>query len=122
MVVTDVGHNQDGMKAIARQLENTSHEDLHIVIGLVKDKEIEKILQQLPPFAQYYFTRAQIPRALPETELASRGEAIGLNGRSFPRLKDALQAAVSNARPKDLVLVCGSVFLVAEVNLKEISF
>jgi dihydrofolate synthase / folylpolyglutamate synthase len=122
LVVTDVGHNEQGMKAIAKQLENTSHEDLHIVIGLVKDKEIEKILQQLPPSAQYYFTRAQIPRALPETELANRAEAMGLKGRSYSRLKEALQAAVSNARPKDLVLVCGSVFLVAEVNLKEISF
>ena len=55
MVVTDVGHNEEGMKAIAKQLENTSHEDLHIVIGLVKDKEIENILQHLPPFAQLLF-------------------------------------------------------------------
>jgi dihydrofolate synthase/folylpolyglutamate synthase len=122
MIVSDVGHNVEGMRAIAQQLENTPYDALHIVIGLVKDKEIEEILSALPPLAQYYFTRAQIPRALPETELASRAASIGLQGHSYPRVKMALEAAVLNARPKDLVLVCGSVFLVAEVNLKEISF
>jgi dihydrofolate synthase / folylpolyglutamate synthase len=122
MIVSDVGHNVEGMKAIAQQIENTPYDALHIVIGLVKDKEIEEILSALPPLAQYYFTRAQIPRALPETELAARAANIGLQGRSYPRVKMALEAAVLNARPKDLVLVCGSVFLVAEVNLKEISF
>jgi dihydrofolate synthase/folylpolyglutamate synthase len=122
LIVTDVGHNAEGMKAIAKQIENTSHEELHIVIGLVKDKEIEDILRQLPPLAHYYFTRAQIPRALPENELADHAEKIGLNGKSFPRLKSALESAVTHARPKDLIVVCGSVFLVAEVNLKEISF
>jgi dihydrofolate synthase/folylpolyglutamate synthase len=122
LVITDVAHNVEGMKAIVKQLENTSHEELHIVIGLVKDKEIEDILRNLPPMANYYFTRAQIPRALPETELAARAETIGLKGRSFPHLKQALEAAVLNAHPKDLILICGSVFLAAEVNLKEISF
>jgi len=122
LMVTDVGHNEEGMKAIARQIENTSHEDLHIVIGLVKDKEIEKILRHLPKLANYYFTRAQIPRALPETELQAHGEKIGLIGKSYPLLKNALAAAVLLAKPKDLILVCGSVFIAAEVNLKEISF
>jgi dihydrofolate synthase / folylpolyglutamate synthase len=122
LVVTDVGHNTEGMKAIAKQIENTAYESLHIVIGLVKDKEIEEILRVLPFQARYYFTRAQIPRALPETELASFGEKLGLEGRSYPRLKLAMEAAVQNARPKDLILICGSVFLVAEVNIKELSF
>jgi dihydrofolate synthase/folylpolyglutamate synthase len=122
LVITDVAHNVAGMKAIATQIENTSHEELHIIIGLVKDKEIEKILQQLPLSATYYFTRAQIPRALPEAELAEHAEKIGLTGRSYHRLKQALGAAVLNAHAKDLILVCGSVFLAAEVNIKEISF
>jgi dihydrofolate synthase/folylpolyglutamate synthase len=122
MLVIDVGHNEEGMKAIARQIENTSHEELHIVIGLVKDKAIENILRHLPKMANYYFTRAQIPRAVPETELAASGEAIGLKGRSFPNVKQALETVVLNAGPKDMILVCGSVFLAGEVNLKEISF
>jgi dihydrofolate synthase / folylpolyglutamate synthase len=122
LVVTDVGHNEEGMKAIAKQIENTSHEELHIVIGIVKDKSIGKILAHLPVTANYYFTRAQIPRALPETELAAIAESVGLKGRSFPNVKQALEAAVLNANRKDLILICGSVFLAGEVNLKEISF
>jgi len=95
---------------------------LHLIIGIVKDKSVQKILRHLPAMANYYFTRAQIPRALPETELAAIAESIGLKGRSFPNVKQALEAAVLNANPKDLVLICGSVFLAGEVNLKEISF
>jgi dihydrofolate synthase/folylpolyglutamate synthase len=122
LIVTDVGHNEEGMKAISKQIENTTHEELHLIIGIVKDKSVQKILSHLPAMANYYFTRAQIPRALPETELAAIAESIGLKGRSFPNVKQALEAAVLNANPKDLVLVCGSVFLAGEVNLKEISF
>jgi dihydrofolate synthase / folylpolyglutamate synthase len=122
LIVTDVGHNEEGMKAIAKQIENTSHEELHIVIGMVKDKAIENILRPLPKRANYYFTRAQIPRALPETELAEKAEKLGLQGRSFPNVKQALETAVLRANSKDLILVCGSVFLAGEVNIKEISF
>ena len=122
IVVLDVGHNEEGMKAIAGQIENTSHEELHIIIGMVKDKAIENILRHLPRLGNYYFTRAQIPRALPETELAAHAEKLGLRGKHFPNVKQALEAAVLRAGPKDLILVCGSVFLAGEVNLKEISF
>jgi dihydrofolate synthase/folylpolyglutamate synthase len=122
LIVTDVGHNEEGMKAIANQIENTSHEELHIIIGMVKDKAIENILRHLPKMATYYFTRAQIPRALSETELADQAEKLGLNGRNFPYVKLALEAAVLNANAKDLILVCGSVFLAGEVNIKELSF
>jgi dihydrofolate synthase/folylpolyglutamate synthase len=122
LIVTDVGHNEEGMKAIARQIENTTHEELHIIIGMVKDKAIENILRPLPKMANYYFTRAQIPRALPETELAEKAEKLGLQGRSFSHVKQALEAAVLKAGQKDLILVCGSVFLAGEVNIKELSF
>ena len=122
LVVTDVAHNEEGMKAIAKQIENTSHDELHIIIGLVKDKAIENILRHLPSMATYYFTRAQIPRALPETELTERASGLGLKGKSFPDVKHALEAAVLNSGSQDLILICGSVFLVGELNLKEISF
>ena len=122
LIVTDVGHNEEGMKAIAEQIENTDHEELHIILGMVKDKEIEHILRHLPKMARYYFTRARIPRALPETELASRAQKVGLNGDHYPYIKQALEVALLNANQKDLILVCGSVFLAGEVNLKELSF
>ncbi len=122
IIVSDVGHNEEGMKAIANQIENTSHEELHIIFGMVKDKAVEKILRHLPVTANYYFTRAQIPRALPESDLEVIGRSMGLMGKKFPTVKQALEAAVLNANPKDLIVVCGSVFLVGEINLKEISF
>jgi dihydrofolate synthase/folylpolyglutamate synthase len=122
LVITDVAHNEEGIKAVAKQIENTSHENLHIIFGMVKDKAIESILRQLPVMASYYFTRAQIPRALPETELMKAAAGLGLRGKSFPNVKQALENAALNAGSKDLILVCGSVFVVGEVNLKEISF
>lgn len=121
-VVLDVAHNEEGMKALARQIENSSHEELHIVIGMVKDKSIVPILKQLPKMANYYFTKAQIPRALPEKELAAYAESVGLNGNHYPDVKQSLQAVILRASPKDLIVICGSVFLAGEVSLKEVSF
>jgi dihydrofolate synthase / folylpolyglutamate synthase len=122
LLVTDVAHNEEGMKALAKQIENTSHEELHIVIGMVKDKAIENILRHLPRMANYYFTRTQIPRALPESALAEQAEKLGLKGPSFPNVKKALEAVLLKVNKKDLILVCGSVFLAGEVNIKELSF
>jgi dihydrofolate synthase / folylpolyglutamate synthase len=117
-VVLDVGHNEDGFKQITAQIELTDHQHLHIVIGMVKDKDIEKVLPLLPKEAAYYFTRAQIPRALPEEELAARAQAIGLSGHTYPNVNTALQQAMQHAGKQDLILVCGSVFVVGEVELK----
>jgi dihydrofolate synthase/folylpolyglutamate synthase len=115
LLVLDVGHNEDGIKQIAEQVEITDHENLHIVIGLVKDKEVDKVLTLLPKQASYYFTKAQIPRALPEDLLAEKGFAAGLQGNYYADVNTALKAALVNAGKKDLILVCGSVFVVGEV-------
>ena len=117
VVVLDVGHNEDGIRQIMAQIELSDYQHLHIVIGLVKDKEIEKVLALLPKEATYYFTRAQIPRALPEAELAARATAIGLSGNAYGDVNTALQQAMHKAEKHDLILVCGSVFVVGEVSL-----
>lgn len=114
-LVLDVGHNEDGIKQILAQVELTDHEDLHIVMGLVKDKDFERVLALLPPEASYYFTKAQIPRALPEDQLAAAAHAHGLTGDHFPDVNSALKAALYRATKNDLVIVCGSVFVVGEV-------
>jgi dihydrofolate synthase/folylpolyglutamate synthase len=114
-VILDVGHNQDGMAQIKEQLEFSKFEHLHIIIGMVKDKEIDPVMQLLPSYAKYYFTKAQIPRALDESSLQQIGSKYGLNGHQFPDVNTALQDAISKATNKDLILVCGSVFLVGEV-------
>lgn len=114
-IVLDVAHNEDGIRQLVRQIELTDHEELHIVLGMVKDKAIDRVLELLPRQASYYFTRAQIPRALPEDELAEQARAKGLQGNSYPAVTEALNAARTHARPKDLIVVCGSVFVVGEV-------
>jgi dihydrofolate synthase / folylpolyglutamate synthase len=117
-VVMDVGHNVDGIRAINQQLELSNYQHLHIVFGMVKDKDISAVLQLLPIHASYYFTKATIPRAMDEIALQEAALAFGLNGHSFIEVNQAIKEALSNATPNDLILVCGSVFLVGEVNTK----
>ena len=117
LVVLDVGHNEDGIKQIVKQIELTDHHELHIILGMVNDKEIEKILKLLPATANYYFTQAQIPRALPANILQQKAEAIGLKGKTYPDVNIALKEAKDMADKNDLILVCGSVFLVGEVQI-----
>ena len=117
-VVLDVGHNEDGIKQITAQIELTDYDNLHIVIGMVKDKEVEKVLSLLPKEAKYYFTKAQIPRALPEKQLAEKAKTAGLSGNFYPDVNTALKDAIQHADKKDLILVCGSVFVVGEVNMQ----
>lgn len=115
MLVLDVGHNEDGIKQITEQIELVSPSEIHIVIGMVKDKEIEKVLDLLPKKAHYYFTKATIPRALNETLLMEQALKKGLHGQAFPEINMALHHAMQRAKEDDLVLVCGSVFVVGEV-------
>ena len=117
LVILDVAHNIDGMQQLTEQIEVTPHRHLHLITGMVKDKEVEKILSILPKEASYYFTKAQIPRALPEDELAAKASKAGLKGESFSEVNLALKAAISKSHPEDLILICGSVFLVGEVNV-----
>ncbi|HLO36959.1 MAG TPA: folylpolyglutamate synthase/dihydrofolate synthase family protein [Lacibacter sp.] len=120
-VVMDVGHNEDGVKQIVAQLAESSYNKLHIIIGMVKDKEIEKVLGLLPTEATYYFTKTHIPRALPEAELQSKASAFDLKGKTFENVNAAISTALQHARKDDLILVCGSVFLVGEVDAGAIS-
>ncbi len=121
MVVLDVAHNIDGIKQLMRQIEIMAYRQLHIIIGLVKDKEIEKILALLPKTAKYYFTKAQIPRAMSEEELAAKANLQKLDGKIFTGVNEALQHALQHAHEDDFILVCGSVFLVGEVEIGQIS-
>jgi dihydrofolate synthase / folylpolyglutamate synthase len=114
-VVLDVAHNEAGIQAILEQLAHTPHRQLHMVMGMVKDKEVEKVLALLPTTAIYYFTQAAIPRALPADVLQQKAMEAGLFGHVYAEVNGALAAAKAAARPDDLILVCGSVFIVGEV-------
>ena len=117
-VVLDVAHNEDGIKQLLHQLSIVSRplSDLHFVLGMVKDKDILKVLSILPKNAQYYFCNAHIERALPHHELLEKAKPFKLNGESFDDVKEAIKAAKLNAAADDIIIICGSVFLVAEVS------
>ncbi|NBX10760.1 MAG: bifunctional folylpolyglutamate synthase/dihydrofolate synthase [Chitinophagaceae bacterium] len=115
-VILDVAHNVDGIRQVLRQLEMIDYNHLHIVIGMVKDKEIEKVLSLLPKTATYYFTQAQLPRALPAQDLEASAKKTGLTGFVFNSVNSAIEEAQKNARIDDLILVCGSLFIIGEVD------
>ncbi|MET0635073.1 MAG: folylpolyglutamate synthase/dihydrofolate synthase family protein [Chitinophagaceae bacterium] len=115
LLVLDVAHNADGLKQVLEQVEVTDHHALHIVTGMVNDKEITKMLDLFPREATYYFTQAHIPRAKNAEELQSEAAAQGLHGACYPDVNEAIRVAKINASPNDMILVCGSIFLIAEV-------
>ncbi|MFW2476433.1 MAG: bifunctional folylpolyglutamate synthase/dihydrofolate synthase [Sediminibacterium sp.] len=115
-VILDVGHNVDGIKAIQEQLEHCNYKHLHIIIGMVKDKDIDAVLALLPKHASYHFTQAQIPRALDAETLQENAAKFGLTGKTYPDVNTTLKAVLSSTNKDDLILICGSVFLVGEVN------
>lgn len=114
-VVLDVAHNEDGINQLIQQIKQIKFNHLHIIFGMGKDKEIKKVLSQFPKDANYYFTKAHNPRALPEDELQNMAKEFDLNGEIFSDVNKALKTALSKASTEDLIVVCGSVFVIAEV-------
>ncbi|TXH20589.1 MAG: bifunctional folylpolyglutamate synthase/dihydrofolate synthase [Chitinophagaceae bacterium] len=114
-VIIDVAHNKDGMLQVLHQLTLTDYKNLHIIIGMVKDKDVDSVLQLLPSTATYYFTNASVPRAMSKDELQQKAQQFHLLGNSYHHVSLALESAKNNANPDDLILICGSIFLVAEI-------
>ena len=115
-IILDVAHNEHGIKAMLDQLATTHYEHLYIVTGMVKDKDVDAVLNLLPKNASYYFTQSHLPRALASKELAAKANALGLKGDIYGDVNIAIEKASAKATNKDLILVIGSVYLVAEVD------
>jgi len=115
-IILDVAHNEHGIKAMLDQLATMHYAHLHIVTGMVKDKDVAAVLKLLPTKSSYYYTQSHIPRALAANELAAQGNALGLKGICYEDVNKAILAAKEVANPNDLILVIGSVYLVAEVD------
>ncbi len=115
LTICDIGHNLDGIREVVSGLNAISYKKLHIVLGFVQDKEIEKILKLLPRKATYYFCKADIPRGKDQEELRQMCNKVGLAGRSYPSVHEAYKAARNEAGTKDLIFVGGSTFVVAEI-------
>jgi dihydrofolate synthase/folylpolyglutamate synthase len=115
LVVCDTAHNAAGLTAVVAQLRQTPHNQLHVVLGTVNDKDVAGMLRLLPPEGRYYFCAANIPRALPAAELKQLAAAAGLHGEAHDSVMDAVRAARHEAGPDDVVFIGGSTFVVAEV-------
>ncbi|MBD8388340.1 folylpolyglutamate synthase/dihydrofolate synthase family protein [Dysgonomonas sp. BGC7] len=113
-IVCDTGHNVAGIKYIVEQLAAEKYNTLHIVLGMVNDKDISSVLSMLPKKAIYYFSRASIPRAINERELQRLGQKNGLMGYSYPTVAEAVKAAKDWAAPNDFIFIGGSNFVVAD--------
>ena len=116
LIILDVAHNKDGVTQIIQQLQQTSYQNLHCIFGMVKDKDHDAVLQLLPKKAKYYFTQAHIERALPCEVLQEKAKQFNLKGNFYADVNKAIESAKSNAKPNDLIIVFGSVFLIGEVN------
>ncbi len=114
-IVCDTGHNVGGIQYIVNQLAATPHKALHIVFGMVGDKDVSHVLDLLPKEAHYYFTRATIHRALDEKKLCEMGNERNLQGNSYPTVSEAVEAAKRNADEEDLIYIGGSTYVVAEI-------
>ena len=116
-IIADVAHNKDGIILVLEQLRKQYPEaNVHFILGFVKDKDIEEILKLFPKNAAYYFTNAHLPRALPHHELMEKAAASQLQGNSFDDVNDALVAAKSRAEKNDVIMICGSFFILSELN------
>lgn len=113
--ICDTGHNIDGITEIVAQLSTCKFDELHFVIGMVNDKDIDSVLKVLPKNAFYYFCKASIPRAMPEEILAEKARANGLHGNTYPTVAEAYAAALKTATRNDMIYIGGSTFIVAEV-------
>ncbi|GAB2941636.1 folylpolyglutamate synthase/dihydrofolate synthase family protein [Hymenobacter coalescens] len=115
LTVCDTAHNEAGLRLVMQQLARLPYERLHVVLGMVGDKELDKALALLPRAATYYFCAAGIPRALPAAELAGLAAAHGLHGAVCGSVESAVAAARAAATAQDVVYIGGSTFVVAEV-------
>jgi dihydrofolate synthase / folylpolyglutamate synthase len=114
LIIADTAHNEDGIKQVAEHLKNLSFEKLHIIFGVVNDKDLSGILSALPKNASYYFVKANVPRALNENELLKSAKNYRLSGKAFDNVAEGLKAAKKSASKNDVIFIGGSTFVVAD--------
>jgi len=114
-VICDTGHNVAGFQYTVTQLSRQTYQHLHIIIGMVSDKDVTSILRMLPKDAIYYFTQASVKRAMPAAEFAKKAANEGLKGEVFENVSQAYDAALKEASPEDLIFIGGSNFIVADM-------
>ena len=114
-IICDTGHNEDGIKEVIKNLQSVSYKQLHVVIGAMKDKDLDHMLPYLPKDAMYYFCSPDMPRAMESEELEMKASAYDLQGYICGEVSNALRRAKANYKKGDLIFIGGSNFVVAEV-------
>lgn len=115
LCLADSAHNEGGIKELIKIINNISHNKLHFVYGTVSDKDLNKVFPLLPSNAQFYLCKPDIPRGMNAHELWQKATSYGLKAEQFSSVNKAFQAALSHAEKDDLIVVSGSIFVVAEV-------
>ena len=114
-LVCDTGHNVGGIRYIVEQLKEEKYRRLHIVMGMVNDKDVRGVLGLMPKEAVYYFTQASVKRAMPAGRLKELGLEAGLRGECYADVPAAVRAAQKESLPEDFIFVGGSSFIVADL-------
>jgi dihydrofolate synthase/folylpolyglutamate synthase len=114
-VICDTAHNAHGLSIVLNQLKKEQFEQLHIVLGVVNDKDLDEILPLFPKNAIYYFCKPNIPRGLDSAILSIKATEFNLVGEIYNSVSNAYQSAIKNASSKDLIYIGGSTFVVAEI-------
>ena len=114
-IICDTAHNREGLSLVFKQLQSEKFQRLHVVLGMVNDKDISTLVELFPKQAQYYFCKPHIPRGLEAAQLAQIFTEYGFEGSLHTSVKDALKAAKQNASKEDLIYIGGSTFVVAEI-------
>lgn len=113
--VCDTAHNSHGLKIVLNQIQKHSFETLHIVLGVVNDKDLDSILPLFPKSAKYYFCKPNVPRGLDAEILKQKAIDFSLFGRVFNSVSEAYDEAVNSAKDSDFIYIGGSTFVVAEI-------
>ncbi len=116
LIICDTAHNIAGISEVKNEIGKQSFKNLHIVLGMVTDKDAERVLELLPSSAVYYFCQAKIPRAMPALKLKSIANTLGLEGIVVEDVNEAIELAKLNANEQDMIFIGGSTFIVAEIN------
>ena len=114
-VICDTAHNKEGLVYAMKQLQEEDFAQLHLVLGVVNDKDLDAVLPLFPEIAKYYFSRPNVPRGLAAVELQKKAAENGLFGEVYNSVSEAYEAALSEASAKDVIYVGGSTFTVAEI-------
>ncbi len=114
-VICDTAHNEDGLRCVMKQLSLENYNELHVVLGVVSDKDLEAILPLFPKNAKYYFTKPSIARGMDASELMKEALEFNLIGKIYSNVESAYSTALQEAREDDVVYVGGSTFVVAEI-------